>query len=79
MNGERKRPAYDPDEVRDISEAVYRTRLEDECKGNVDRMIEKDNDGGKRLRGRSGAYDPLTRTYLDILSERSIPRKEIRQ
>lgn len=35
--------------------------------GNVDRMIAKDEDGGKKLRGRAGQYDPLTRAYLEVL------------
>jgi hypothetical protein len=49
--------------IRNISEAVYRMRLEDECKGNVNRMLEKDGDGGIKLRNRAGSYDALTRAY----------------
>lgn len=62
-----------PEQVRDISEAVYRLRLEDDCKGSVARMLAKDaekdpNDNGKKLRNRAASYDALTRTYLKVLS-----------
>lgn len=53
--------------IRDISEKVYRRRLEDDCPGNTERMLEKDNDAGKKLRNRSGSYDKLTRAYLEVL------------
>ena len=56
----------DPDSIRDISELVYRLRLEDDCRGNVDRMLAKDNDGGKKLRARAASYDVLTRAYLKV-------------
>lgn len=65
---------HSPDQVRDISEAVYRLRLDqdtphvsDANPGNVARMIAKDNDGGKKLRGRAASYDALTRAYLEVL------------
>jgi hypothetical protein len=63
---------WTPEEVRDISEAVYKKRLEDSNKpaGAVARMIADDKDNGEKLRNRAGAYDPLTRAYLEILSER---------
>jgi len=68
MKKERERkPTFDPEYIRDISEAVYRARLEQDCAGNVARMIEKDEDTGQMLRGRAGAYDPLTRVYLKAL------------
>lgn len=60
-----------PDEIRDISVAVYKARLEASSKGAVDRMLESDADDGRRLRGRAAAYDPLTRAYLEILGGRS--------
>lgn len=62
-----KRPTFDPEWIRDVSEAVYRLRLEQDAPGNIDRMIEKDEDQGERLRGRAAAYDPLTRAYLKVL------------
>ena len=56
-------PEFDADHVRDVSEAVYRDRL-----GNdLDEMLEKDADGGKKLRDRAGSYDALTRSYLRAL------------
>ena len=59
--------SHTPEQIRDISEKVYRLRLEQDCAGNVACMIEKDGDGGKKLRNRAGAYDPLTRCYLAAL------------
>lgn len=63
----RKRTA---DEIRDISEKVYRHRLGDD---DVKRMIEKDgNDGGVELRKRSGIYDPLVRDILMVIGMEEI-------
>ena len=47
--------------IEDIVDVVYRIRLEDDCKTNVERMLEKDreadpDDNGKKLRNRSKAY-----------------------
>lgn len=55
---------FDPEYIRDISEKVYRERL-----GGTDAasMVAKDKDNGEKLRNRAGAYDPLTRVYLDAL------------
>ncbi len=61
------KPTFDPDYIRDVSEQAYRIRLEQDCPGNVARMIEKDEDNGEKLRNRAGAYDPLTRAYLKVL------------
>lgn len=66
------KPTFDPKYIRDLSEQVYRIRLEQDCEGNVDRMLAKDAekdplDGGKKLRNRAGQYDSLTRAYLDVL------------
>lgn len=63
---------YSPDEIRDISEAVYKIRLEEGNmpKGAVERMLADDNDDGKKLRQRAAAYDPLTRAYLKVLTGR---------
>lgn len=59
--------------IRDISEKVYRIRLEDDCKGNVERMLAKDrnadpDDNGKKLRNRAAIYDPLTRAYVEVFN-----------
>ncbi len=59
-----KIPTWNPEFIRDLSEKVYRRNLGDD---DVRRMIEKDGDGGKKLRGRAAAYDNLSRTYLDVL------------
>ena len=61
------KPTFDPTFIRDISERTYRVRLEQDCEGNVARLIETDKDGGEKLRNRAGAYDPLTRAYLKVL------------
>ena len=61
------------DEIRDISVAVYKLRLEDRNEGAVARMLAEDrkrnpNDTGERLRERAGSYDPMTRAYLKVLA-----------
>lgn len=66
------KPTFDPEYVRNLSALVYRIRLEQECEGNVERMLAKDAekdpaDGGKKLRNRAGQYDSITRAYLDVL------------
>ena len=64
------RPSFDPDLVRDISEQVYKLRLEDPTgggRGSVQRMIDNDKDSGDKLRNRAGSYDALTRAYLRVL------------
>ena len=55
---------FDATYIRDLSEKVYRGLLGDD---DVQRMIEKDKDGGVKLRNRAGAYDLLTRAYLKTL------------
>jgi hypothetical protein len=59
-----KIPAWNPEFIRDLSEKVYRRSLGDD---DVRRMIEKDEDGGKKLRSRASSYDKLSRTYLELL------------
>jgi hypothetical protein len=62
-----RKPTFDPSHIRDLSEQVYRLRLEQDCPGNVEKMIAKDEDSGEKLRNRAAAYDPLTRAYLKVL------------
>lgn len=62
-----KEPEFTPEAVRDISEQVYRVRLEQDKAGNVASMIKKDGDKGAMLRNRAGAYDSLTRVYMKVL------------
>jgi hypothetical protein len=57
--------------ITDLSVEVYKLRLEHSTgggKGAVARMLEKDADDGKKLRGRAEAYNALTRAYLEVLS-----------
>lgn len=64
------KPTFDPEYIRDISEKVYRVKLEDSSGGGpgaVQRMLERDADDGVKLRNRAGAYDPITRAYLKVL------------
>ena len=62
------KPTFDPEYIRDISEKVYRANLNrDSGDGAPERMIEKDQDGGQKLRNRAAAYDKLTRSYLKVL------------
>lgn len=53
--------------VRDISVEVYKRRLDDSSPGASARMLEKDDDGGSKMRTRAGSYDVLTRAYLAVL------------
>lgn len=63
---------YTPERIRDISEHVYKMKLEQSCKGDVERMLQKDreadpDDNGKKLRNRAACYDGTTRVYLKVL------------
>jgi hypothetical protein len=59
------------EQVRDISEAVYRLRLNQESGDGADeRMIAEDGDNGAKLRNRAAAYDSLTRAYLKVMGDR---------
>lgn len=65
-----KKPTYDPELIRNISERVYRIRLEHSTGGGpgaVQRMLEKDADDGAKLRNRAAFYDGPTRAYLEVL------------
>lgn len=65
---EKAETARKAEEVRDVSVAVYKLRLDDASgEGAVDRMLAKDDDGGDKLRGRVASYDALTRAYLAVL------------
>lgn len=67
---------HSPDAVRDISEKLYRKKLDSECGVGTAKMTDDDiahgvmgHDGKPKqsIRDRAGAYDKLTRLYLDIL------------
>jgi len=55
---------YTPERIRDISVRIYKILL---GPGEAERMIEKDKDGGKKLRGRAAIYDKHTIAYLEVL------------
>lgn len=71
---------HSPEEVRALSERVYRLLLAESAGGDdpawrareADRMIEKDDDGGKKFSNRAGQYDKLSRIYLELLSPKQI-------
>lgn len=53
-----------PAEIDDLVVRVYRRRLNDACPGDADRMVEKDDDGGKAQRARSDFYRPMVMAVL---------------
>ncbi len=55
---------YTAEHIRDISEVIYRKRLGPD---DVKRMIEKDADGGNKLRARASVYDWLVAEVLEAL------------
>lgn len=64
-----------PEDIRDISVEVYKKLLDDGCKGDAQRMLDKDRekdpkDDGKKMRSRAGIYDRAVRATLEVLSER---------
>lgn len=66
----RREPEFDPEYVRDISEAVYKDRLRTTSgKNDVEKMIEKDGDNGEKLRRRAEIYDPIVRSVLRAVKE----------
>lgn len=68
-------PEFDPVLVRDISEAVYRQRVDDGGHAkikNSQQMIEKDGDNGEKLRERASSYDKLTRCYLRAVKKKGL-------
>lgn len=65
MTNKGRQAEFDPQEVRDISEKVYRDLLTTDGRASaVEDMIAKDGDNGEKLRQRAGSYDRLTRAYL---------------
>jgi hypothetical protein len=66
----------DPEYVRDISERIYRRKLDNECGAGSAAMVDKaiaeglpGPDGRDRMsiRARAAAYDKLTRLYVQEL------------
>lgn len=67
---------HTPESVRDISEALYRKKLDSECGKDTAKMTDDDIANGvlgpngkpkMSIRDRAGTYDKLTRLYLDVL------------
>jgi len=67
---------HTPDQIRDISEAVYRQKLDSECGAGTAKMTDDaiakgilGTNGKPRvsIRDRAAAYDKITRVYLDVL------------
>lgn len=67
---------HTPDQIRDISEAVYRKKLDAECGAGTAKQTDDDiangvtTPGGKpkmSIRERAQSYDKITRVYLDVL------------
>lgn len=55
---------YSPEQIRDVSEAVYRKRLGAE---DTARMLEKDKTRKLQLRERAGIYDDLVKDIMTVL------------
>jgi hypothetical protein len=58
-------PTYDAAIIEDLAEAVYRAELGPK---DAAAMVEKDQDGGVKLRRRAQAYAPIVRSTLDALA-----------
>lgn len=60
-----KTPTWNPEFIRDLSERIYRKKLDSECgKGTSDRPRKP---GEMSIRDRAGSFDKLSRLYLDEL------------
>lgn len=62
----------DAEKIADIVEVVYRIRLEEDCRTNVARMLEKDkeadpNDNGEKLRNRSRSHRGIVLATLQAV------------
>jgi len=56
---------HDPVKIRDISVQVYKKLLD---RGDLERMLARDDDGGKKLRSRAAIYDNAVRATLEVLA-----------
>lgn len=69
-----KPPAnFSPDYIEEICLEVYKSLL---VKGgratDVETMLAKDNDGGKKMQGRANGYTRVVRATLEALAERGV-------
>jgi hypothetical protein len=70
MTVAKDRAAELAEKIRDISLQVYRMSLDHPSgggKGSADRQVAEDKDGGIKQRNRAGAYDKLTKFYIEVL------------
>lgn len=58
---------FDPELIRDISVAVYRSRFEDDDRGSADRYIAKS--GADKFRRNAAMYDIIVRETLRALKQ----------
>jgi hypothetical protein len=67
---------HTPEQIRDVSERIYRKKLDSECGDGTAKMTDDGiangimSPNGKpkiSIRNRAGAYDRLTRLYLEEL------------
>lgn len=61
---------HDPEHVRDISERIYRKKLDSECGAGTAKMTDDAIANGDKcmtIRARAAGYDKLTRLYLEEL------------
>ena len=66
---------HTPGYIRDISERVYRSKLDSECGPGTAARVDDDHASGFKVKGkvvssirdRAKAYDKITRVYLDVL------------
>lgn len=69
-------PTYDPDYIRRVSTAVYRSRFSDDDR----QRILADPERGEGFFARNSAsFDGLTRSYLDALNEIGLQQRAIRE
>lgn len=62
-------------QVDDLCVKVYRARLDDECKGDADRMVQKDGDRGQKQAKRALFYRPVIAATLEALGLYERPKK----
>lgn len=71
-----KVPTWNPEFIRDLSEKIYRKKLDSECGEGTAKMTDDDIAAGKigpdgkpkmSIRNRAAIYDKLSRLYLEEL------------
>ena len=63
-------------DVDTICLAVYRKRLDDECAGDADRQLLKDNDGGTKQSRRAQFYRPVV---VETLIQAGVIERPVRK